>query len=221
MKYLPLKLLLGLVLAAAIVSPAFGQGRIATIDLRKTFDAYWKTKEADASIKDRAGDMEKEYKNMLGDFQKAKEEFDKLAASASDQAVSQDERDKRKKLAEDKMKYLRDQDDVIKQYRQQATTTLDEQKRRMRDNIVGEIRTIVNGRAKAASYTLVIDVSAESLSNAPVILFSNGENDITASVIEELNKTAPAGTPKPDEKKTDEKKAGEKKAGEKKAGEKK
>lgn len=211
MKYLPLKLLLGLVLAAAIVSPAFGQGRIATIDLRKTFDAYWKTKEADASIKDRAGDMEKEYKNMLGDFQKAKEEFDKLAASASDQAVSQDERDKRKKLAEDKMKYLRDQDDVIKQYRQQATTTLDEQKRRMRDNIVGEIRTIVNGRAKAASYTLVIDVSAESLSNAPVILFSNGENDITASVIEELNKTAPAGTPKPDEKKPNEKKADDKK----------
>jgi len=207
MKYLPLKLLLGLVLAAAIVSPAFGQGRIATIDLRKTFDAYWKTKEADASIKDRAGDMEKEYKNMLGDFQKAKEEFDKLAASASDQAVSQDERDKRKKLAEDKMKYLRDQDDVIKQYRQQATQTLDEQKRRMRDNIVGEIRTIVNGKAKAASYTLVIDVSAESLSNAPVILFSSGENDITTSVIEELNKTAPAGTAKPEDKKAEEKKS--------------
>jgi outer membrane protein len=206
MKYLPLKLLLGLVLAAAVVSPAFGQGRIATIDLRKTFDAYWKTKEADASIKERAGDMEKEYKNMLGDFQKAKEEFDKMVASANDPAVSQEEKDKRKKLAEDKMKYLRDQDDIIKQYRQQATTTLDEQKRRMRDNIVGEIRTIVNGRAKTASFIMVIDVSAESLSNAPVILFSNGENDITASVIEELNKTAPAGTPKAEEKKPAEKK---------------
>lgn len=211
MKYLHFKLLLGLMLAAGVASPVLGQGRIATIDLRKTFDAYWKTKEADASIKERAADMEKEYKNMLGDFQKAKEEFDKLVASANDQAVSQDERDKRKKLAEDKVKYLRDQEDIIKQYRQQATTTLDEQKRRMRDNIVGEIRTILNGRAKSASYTLVVDVSAESLSNAPVILFSNGENDITASVIEELNKTAPAGTPKADEKKADEKKAGEKK----------
>jgi Skp family chaperone for outer membrane proteins len=205
MKCLPLKFIFGLLFAAVMVAPAFGQGRIATIDLRKTFDGYWKTKEADSAIRDRATDMEKEYKNMLGDFQKAKEDFDKLVASASDQAVSQDERDKRKKLAEDKMKYLRDQDDIIKQYRQQATSTLDEQKRRMRDNIVGEIRSIVNGKAKSATYSLVIDVSAESLSSAPVILFTNGENDITMAVIEELNKAAPAATPKLGEK-TDEKK---------------
>ena len=181
--------------------PALGQGRVATIDLRKTFDGYWKTKEADTAIRERATDMEKEYKNMMGDYQKAKEEFDKLVANANDQAVSQEERDKRKKLAEDKLKYLRDQEDIIKQYRQQATSTLDEQKRRMRDNIVGEIRTIVNGKAKTASYTLVIDVSAESLSNAPVFLFTNKENDITDSVLEELNKAAPAGSLKTEEKK--------------------
>jgi Skp family chaperone for outer membrane proteins len=181
--------------------PALGQGRVATIDLRKTYEGYWKTKESETAIRERFTDMEKEFKNMMGDYQKAKEEFDKLVANANDQAVSQDERDKRKRLAEDKLKYLRDQEDIIKQYRQQATTTLDDQKRRMHNNIVGEIRTIVNGKAKAASYALVIDVSAESLSNAPVFLFTNKENDITDSVLEELNKAAPAGSLKTEEKK--------------------
>jgi Skp family chaperone for outer membrane proteins len=210
MKYLPFKLLLGLSLAAALVTPAMGQVRIAKIDLRKTFDAYWKTKEADASIKERAADMEREYKNMLGDFQKAKEEFDKLSATIDDPAISQDEKNKRKSQAEDKVKYLRSQDDIIKQYRQQATTTLEEQKRRMRDNIVTEIRAIVDGKAKAASYTLVIDISADSLSNAPVILYADKENDITDSVIAELNRTAPSGGMKAEEKK-DEKKGEDKK----------
>jgi len=39
----------------------------------------------------------------------------------------------------------------------------------------------------------VIDISADSLSNAPVILYADKENDITDSVIAELNRTAPSG----------------------------
>src|SRR2546423_10178644 len=70
------------VMAAALVVfcalSAPGQGRIATVDLRKVFDNYWKTKQADASLKDRAADMEKEFKSMTGDFDKGKEEYRKL-----------------------------------------------------------------------------------------------------------------------------------------------
>jgi len=80
---------------------------------------------------------------MLGDFQKAKEEFDKLSATIDDPAIPRMKRINARARAEDKVKYLRSQDDIIKQYRQQATTTLEEQKRRMRDNIVTEIRAIV------------------------------------------------------------------------------
>jgi hypothetical protein len=34
-----------------------------------------------------------------------------------------------------------------------------------------------------------------------VLIYNNGENDITASVLSELNAAAPASAPKPDEKK--------------------
>src|SRR6266699_1358183 len=114
------KILPGLLLIWLMSGSAWAQGRIATVDLRKVFDNYWKTKQADAALKDRAADMEKEHKNMLDDWKKAKEDYQGLLGSANDQAVSTDEREKRKKSAEDKLKYIKDTEDTIAQYEKQA-----------------------------------------------------------------------------------------------------
>ena len=80
----------------------------------------------------------------------------------------------------------------------------------MRENILTEIRNTVNAKAKAGGYALVMDTAAESVNNTPVILFTNGENDLTDAVLSQLNAGAPLETPKPaettDGKKKDEKK---------------
>src|SRR5438445_5650172 len=117
------KIVPGLLLISLLSCSACAQGRIATIDLRKVFESYWKTKQADAALKDRAADMEKEHKNMLDDWKKAKEDYQTLLTSANDQAVSSEERDKRKKLAEDKFKQIKDSEDSIRQYEVQAKST--------------------------------------------------------------------------------------------------
>src|SRR2546426_3086307 len=88
MRKLLRKIVPGLLLISLLSSSAWAQGRLATIDLRKVFDNYWKTKQADAALKDRAADMEKEHKNMLDDWKKAKEDYQALLAGANDQAVS-------------------------------------------------------------------------------------------------------------------------------------
>jgi outer membrane protein len=211
MKLLFRRMLPVLLVAGLMTGSAMAQTRIATIDLRKVFDNYWKTKQADASLKERAADMEKEHKNMLEDYKKAREEFQGIQAGINDQAVSQDERDKRKKTAEEKLKYLKDQEETITQYERQARTTLDEQRRRMRDNILTEIRAIINGKAKTSNFSLVIDVAAESANNTPMVLFTNNENDLTDGVLSQLNAAAPADLPKTEEKK-DAKPADDKKA---------
>src|SRR2546425_2475155 len=166
----------GLLLISLLSSSAWAQGRIGTIDLRKVFDSYWKTKQANAVLKDRKADMEKEYKNMLDDWKKAKEDYQTLLAGANDQAVSTDEREKRKKSAEEKLKYIKDTEDTILQYEKQARSTLGDQEQRARDNILGEIRIVLNAKAKAAGYTLVIDTASESFNHTPVVLFSSNEN---------------------------------------------
>ena len=156
-------------------SPAWAQNRIATVDLRKIFDNYWKTKQADAALKDRQADLEKDHKTMLDDWKKTKEEYQTLLTDANNQTLSVEEREKRKKAAEDKFKQIKESEDTITQYERQARANLDEQRKRMRDRIVEEIRTAVNGKAKAAGYTLVFDTAAESANNTPVLLYSNNE----------------------------------------------
>lgn len=202
MKYLLRSSILAVLLGSLLCGSAMGQGKIGTIDLKRVFDNYWKTKQADSALKDRAADMEKEHKNMIEDYKKAREDYQALLGSASDSAVSGDERDKRKKSAEDKLKYLKDQEETIAQYERQARNTLDEQRNRMRDNILGEIRNIVNAKAKTAAYTLVVDTAAQSFNNTPVVLYvNNTENDLTEAVLQQLNVTAPADLPKTDDKK--------------------
>jgi len=195
----------GLLLMSLLSSAAWAQGRIATIDLVKVMDKNSKREQSEAGLKERLADMEKEFQNMGTDFNKAKDEYQKDLAGANDQAVSQEERDKRKRAAEDKLKYLRDQEDTMRQYRAQATATLDEQGRRMRENILGEIRTLVNAKAKTAGYAMVVDTSADSAKGTPIVLFNTGENDITETILSQLNSTAPADVKKADAKKDDKK----------------
>jgi outer membrane protein len=194
-----------LLLVFLMTSSAWGQGRIATVDLRKLFDNYWKTKQADAALKDRAADIEKEHKNMLDEWKKAKEEYSTLLSEANNQTLSLEEREKRKKSAEDKFKQLKDSEDSITQYERSARTTLDEQKKRMRDSILDEIRTTVNGKAKAGAYALVVDTASESANNTPVILYSNNENDLTEAVLSQLNAGAPVDALKSGDKTVDTK----------------
>ena len=193
---------------------ASAQVKIATVDLRKVFDNYWKKKQAEAALKERETDMRKEDDNMIADHKKLKDEYDTMNTSINEAAISPEERDRRKKSAEDKLKAMKDLEDTIRTYERQADATLGEQKNRMRANIITEIRNVVNAKAKAAGFSLVIDSAADSANLTPVILFTNNENDITDTVLLTLNATAPTDLTKPDDslldKKDEKKKDGKK-----------
>jgi outer membrane protein len=206
MKSLLCKLLPALLLVCLMSGPALAQGRIATVDLRKLFDGYWKTKQADAVLKGQAADVEKELKTMLEELKKAKEDYQTLLTDANNTTFSLDEREKRKKSAEDKFKQIKESEDTITQYNRRARTTLDEQAKRMRASLVEDIRTIVKGKAAAAGYALVIDTAAEGANATPIVLYSSSENDISDAVIAQLNAGAPsAENPKPEEEATGKK----------------
>ncbi len=206
------KLTLSMVAAMLVSGSAMAQARIGTVDLRKIFDNYWKTKQATQVLDDRKKDMEKEDNNMKEDLKKGAKEFEELQSAVNDQAVSQEERDKRKKAAEDKLKSLNELRGTIDQFERQARTTLSEQSQRMRANILVEIKNVVNAKAKAANFFMVVDTAAESINNTPVVLYSTADNDITDSVLAQLNATQPADakfddmpTAKKEDKKDDKK----------------
>src|SRR5439155_17316876 len=116
----------------------------------------------------------------------------------------------RKKSAEQAFKQLKELEDAIRKFQRTAESNLDEQRTRLIDNIVTEIRTVVSAKAKSAGYALVFDTSATSANRTPVVLFSNNENDITDAILTQLNLAAPSDLPKTEENK-EEKKDGKKK----------
>jgi Skp family chaperone for outer membrane proteins len=191
MTFLVLSMCVAMVLSAGA---AEGQ-KIATIDLRKVFDKYWRTVQADANLKEQAADLEKERKVMLDQLQKGEESYRKLFDGANDQALSAAEREKRKKDAENELLGLRDMEARIKQFDNTSRTALGEKQRRMRDNILQEIRDTIKAQVKSGGYTLVLDTAAETPNGTPIILFSAGNNDITDPVLGQLNLNAPAVTP--------------------------
>ncbi len=172
----------------------FAQNKIATIDLKRVFDGYWKTQQADGSLREKAAEFEKKNKLMVEDYQKATEEYKKVLDSANDAAVSIEEKDKRKKAAEAKLLEINEIEQSIKQFERSARAQISEQQRLMRDKILNEIRELINTKAKAAEYNLVIDTAAESINTTPVILFKSGQADLTDAILTQLNATAPTGT---------------------------
>jgi Skp family chaperone for outer membrane proteins len=205
------RLLLVTVLLFALGGQAFAQGRIATVDLRKLFDGYWKTKQADAALKDRAAELERDHKAMVEDWKQGREDYQKLLTSANDQAVSTEERDKRKRNAETRLKELKDIEENIGQFERQARTTLDEQRMRMRGKLLEEIKGMLNSRARSSGFSLVVDVSADSANNTPVVLYTNNDNDLTDALLQQLNATAPADIARPAEREPEPKKDEKKK----------
>jgi outer membrane protein len=168
--------------------------KIGLIDLKKVFDGYWKTKQADAQLKDRAADLDKARKSMVDDFQKANDEYKRLIEGANDQAISTDERDKRKSAAEKKLLEIKEIEQSIGLFDRNSRENLATQQRRMRDKILDEIKELISTKARAGGFTLIIDTAAETPNQTPVLLFTNGQNDLTDEILTQLNSTAPAGT---------------------------
>jgi outer membrane protein len=210
-----LRLLLGWVVVIGLAGTAAAQGRTATVALGKVFEGYWKTKQASAAIEDRGKELEKEHTTMVDDWKRKKEEYQKQLASAEDPAVSSEERDKRKKSAEAKLKEIKELEETIGQFERQARTTLDEQRLRRRNKLFEDIRRVINAKSKAAGYALVIDTAAVTPSNLPIVLYNAGDNDITDAALQTLNTDAPTdatrATGKPADAKKDDTKKEEKK----------
>lgn len=207
MKMLRPLLMLACAGCIALTLPVSGaEPKIATVDLKKVFEDYYKTKLADAAIKEEAGGLDKDRKALIEDHTKAMDDYKKALDEANNQAISSDEREKRKKEAEGKLIKINDLRQTVEQFDRTAKQNLDEKLRMTREKILAEIKNVITTKSKAGSFTLVLDSStAEPAGRPPVVLYTNGDNDLTAAVLEQLNANAPADLPKTDARK-DEKK---------------
>src|SRR5208282_4669722 len=176
-------------LLAALSVPALAQTKIATVDMEKLFKGYWKTKQAEVALNKRVADLQKEIRDMADSLDKAQADYSQLLDQANDQALSTEERAKRRQAAADKLKEINNSKAGIDQYNRQAQSQVLDQRQRMTANLVSEIQKTVGDKAKAGGYTLVVNSAVTD-----AVVYSSGD-DLTDAVLKQLNVNAPIDLP--------------------------
>ena len=194
--------------ASLLSTTALAQGKVGVINLTKVFDEFWRTKQADAQIKDRLAEFEKMGQTMYDDYKKANEEFGKQIEAANDPALSKEESEKRRKDLDKKRKDIMEMENNIKQFQNSSQRALMEQRGRVRESILRDVRGVLEEKSKAGGYATVLDVSAMSANGTPVVIYTTltgGESDLSESVAKTLAATAPPDSTKSDASKVDAK----------------
>jgi len=181
-------LALGLALLGA--APASAQSlRIGTVDMKRVFDNYYKTKDAESKINEARNAAKKELEDRMDIAKKALDEVKKLDEDLQNQALSKEAKDQKAKVRSDKAIELQNMDREIREFQASREKQLQEQSMRMRAGIVDDINKVVADRVKAESYNLVFDKSGPSLNGVPIVLYSMDNYDFTDAVIKALNQT--------------------------------
>ncbi len=177
------------VLGMALALPAQAQdGRIVFIDLDRVFNEFYKTKLADAQLKEQADEFNEERRRMVDEYEAMNERFNEAREQAQDAALSEDVRNRMRNEAEELLIEIRDFESRIQRFDQTRRKQLEDQGRRMRTRIVGEIQDEIRDYARAQGFHAVIDSSGQSLNAVELVLYVENRIDISDAVIEILNK---------------------------------
>ncbi len=184
-------LIVTLTLVAAALS-AGAQTKLATVDMKKLFNSYYKTTLAQSLLEKSRADLRKDLKEMTDNLEKSQTDYKLILDQSNDPAISAEEREKRKQAATDKAREINSSKTALEQYQRQAEASLSDKSQRMSANLVTEIQKFVAEVAKAGSYSLVLNSAT-----AEVVVFHDTSTDITESVLKQANAGAPIDVTKP------------------------
>lgn len=196
-----------LAIPALLLALAFGSAtasaqsmKVGTVDMKKVFESYYKTKDAEAKINEARNSAKKELEDRMDIAKKSLEEVKKLDEDIAKPELSREAKEQKSKARSEKAGELQNMDREIREFQQSREKQLQEQSVRMRAGIVDDINKVVADRVKAESYEIVFDKSGPSLNGVPIVLYARDSFDFTDAVVTALNKNkgtaeAPAAAP--------------------------
>ncbi len=187
--------LLVLVFAATFVTSAVAQEgklNIATVDMQELFKQYYRTNEAQKQINVERARIQKDNNERLARIRELEENLTKLRKQLEDPALNDS-----KKQSLFKEWQMQQQEGIAldrerREFLQRRNQALNEKMVQRMKGILEEIRKLVEEKAKTDNYDYVFDKSGLSTSQVPFLLYTKDATDITAGLLKDLNKDAPA-----------------------------
>ena len=171
--------------------------KVATVDLGKAFDAYYKTKEDQQHLKDKELEAQKEIQDKNAAYQQISDEVAKLDAESKDPTLSPEARQEKAKARDQRGGDLNAAGRALQEFADERKKELQDEFIRRRKEVVDELTAVINTYSTGQGYDLVLDkTSAAATSGVPIVLFSSSKlTDITTQVIAQENAGAPATVP--------------------------
>ena len=175
-------------LAFGAVSASAQTVKIGTVDMKKVFEGYFKTKDAEARINEARNAAKKEMDDRMDVYNKGVNEVKKMNEEIESPALGKEAKELKAKARDEKVQELNTMQREINEFRATREKQLQEQSVRMRGGIVEEINKIVEAKVKSDNFDVVFDKSGPSLNGVPVVLYSRDQYEFTEEVIKALNK---------------------------------
>lgn len=182
-----------LVLSAALcllTGSSFAADRIVFIDLEKVFNEFYKTQLAKSKVEVQQQDIEAERKIMVDEMTTMNNEVDALKKEARDVTLTDEIRDSKRMLYEERLLALRTKQKEIDDFTTRRQQQLQLQVTRMSQTIMDEIRQTVVEHAKKEGYMAVIDNSSRRAAIG-VFIYTHPDAEITDAILAVLNSRRP------------------------------
>lgn len=176
-------------LSAAPLAHAQGEKEtIVFVDMNKVFDEFYKTKLAQDNLKDQEAEFKEEMQKQLDEFKALQDKFKKVREESEDRVLNEDARNARRSEAEEMLVELREMESKIRRFEEGKRRQVADTMKRVRDNLVVEIKKTLSDYAKSQNYLAVLDTSGDNMNGVPNILFFDESRDITPVVLDLLNR---------------------------------
>ena len=182
-------LLIGFVLVL-LAGAAGAAERIVFVDLERVFNEFYKTQLAKSKVEVQQADTEAERQLMADEMTIISEEVDALRKEARDVTLSQEIRDGKRLLYEERVLELREKQKAIGEFNERRQKQLQMQVARMSQAVMDEIRVAIVEYAKQEGLQAVIDSSTRRAAFG-VFIYVHADVDITEAMLVMLNSRRP------------------------------
>lgn len=164
---------------------------IGVISLEKVYNGYWRTDVENKKLKTKQEEALDRIKKLEESLRKEGTVLGNMIKAMQDPRLAAAERSNRQQQVQTKQKELQQMQDAIRGFRERTQKDLELDMRKAREQIMEEIQQIVSTEAKKRKLNLVLDEAARSAAIAPIVIFTDGENDLTEEVLRQLNLSDP------------------------------
>jgi len=169
--------------------------KIASVSMEKLFNEFHMTKKVQARVKVDQERIQKDNASRLEHIRGLQTEIEKLSKQRGDATVSDKKRLEIERQIKLKVSEGNAADNERRQWLQRQSKALGEQTGEEQRVILEKIQAKIADYAREQDFDLVVDQSSRSATRTPVFAFMKDKYDVTAVLLKDLNKDAPAAKP--------------------------